>query len=121
MKPLKTSFSSSSSSSSPTNHGGIIGHVVKVFDFIYGFFVALINILIGLFASLFSTSGPAPHTLSGSQQQQPVLRNLRGGQRLGGEPLSNNGEPSTGTKDENLTRRYFSNVTVSYIADNFNL
>lgn len=105
MKPVKTSFASSSSSSSAGNRGGIIGNIIKIFDLIYGFFVALINILFGLLASLFSTSGPAPHAVPGSQPQQPVLRNLRGGQRLGGEPLNKNNDASSSLKDENSTRR----------------
>lgn len=118
MKPVKTAFASSSSSSSAGNRGGIIGNVVKVFDLIYGFFVALINILFGLLASLFSTSGPAPHAMPGSQPQQPVLRNLRGGQRLGGEPLNSNSDASPSAKDENSTRRYCSSISIIGMTSN---
>lgn len=102
MKPIKSSYASSISSTS-SNRNGIVGYVVRSFDYVYGFLVALINIVAGLLASLFPTGGPAPHTLPASQQQQPILRNLRGGQRLGGESVSGNNSgraESSSSKDE---------------------
>jgi hypothetical protein len=108
MKPIKSTSSIIPSSSAGIRNGGggIIGYATSGFDFIYGFIIALINMLTGFFATLFPTSGPAPHELPGSQQQQPILRNLRGGQRLGGESAaeaSSSSSSATAARKNNET------------------
>lgn len=87
MKPIKKS----SIVPINTNQVGIIKHVVSAFDIIYGFLIALINMLTGMFTSLFTTAAPREQ----QQHQQPLIRSLRGGQRLGGEPVVAKGESSS--------------------------
>ena len=86
MKPLKAGSSSSLARSvSSGSNTGITGYVYSAFDLIYGLVIALINLLTGILATLFPTNGMAHNDISTSQQQQPLIRNMRGGQRLGGE------------------------------------
>lgn len=86
MKPLKAGSSSSSARSvSSGNNTGVTGYVYSAFDLIYGFVITLINLLTGVLATLFPTNGMAHNDVPASQQQQPLIRNMRGGQRLGGE------------------------------------
>jgi len=88
MKPLKAGSSSARSVISG-NNGGVTGYVYSAFDLIYGFVIAVINLLTGILATLFPTNGMALNDVPTSQQQQqPLIRNMRGGQRLGGESVS---------------------------------
>ncbi|KAG2206696.1 hypothetical protein INT47_003638 [Mucor saturninus] len=89
MKPLKKS-----SSLALHNRVGIMKHAVNAFDIVYGFLIALINMLTGIFTSLF-TNTPRVAQQQQNQQQQPFVRSLRGGQRLGGEPVTDKGESSS--------------------------
>lgn len=87
MKPLKAGSSSARSVISG-NNGGVTGYIYSAFDFVYGFIIALINLLTGLLATLFPTNGMSPVDVPAPQHQQPLIRNMRGGQRLGGEGVS---------------------------------
>ncbi|KAL0145963.1 hypothetical protein V8B55DRAFT_1466789 [Mucor lusitanicus] len=88
MKPLKAGSSSVRSAISGGNNGGVTGYIYSAFDFVYGVVIALINLLTGLLATLFPTNGMSPADVPASQHQQPLIRNMRGGQRLGGEGVS---------------------------------
>lgn len=87
MKPLKAG-SSSARSVIRGNNAGITGNIYSAFDLTYGFVIALINLLTGLLATLFPTNGMSHTDVPASQHQQPLIRNMRGGQRLGGEGTS---------------------------------
>lgn len=87
MKPLKAGPSTARSVISG-NNGGVTGYVYSAFDLIYGFVIAVINLLTGILATLFPTNGMALNDVPTSQHQQPLIRNMRGGQRLGGESVS---------------------------------
>ncbi|KAK4517228.1 peroxisomal copper amine oxidase [Mucor velutinosus] len=87
MKPLKAGSSSARSGISG-NNGGATEYIYSAFDFIYGFVIALINMLTGLLATLFPTNGMSHTNVPASQHQQPLIRSMRGGQRLGGEGVS---------------------------------
>ncbi|KAL7309297.1 hypothetical protein PS15m_011401 [Mucor circinelloides] len=87
MKPLKVGSSSARSVISG-NNGGVTGYVYSAFDLIYGFVIAVINLLTGILATLFPTNGMALNNVPTSQHQQPLIPNMRGGQRLGGESVS---------------------------------
>ncbi|GAN03127.1 UBX domain-containing protein 4-like isoform X2 [Mucor ambiguus] len=87
MKPLKAGFSSARSVISGGN-GGVTGYIYSGFDLVYGFVIALINLLTGILATLFPTNGMSHTDMPASQHQEPLIRNMRGGQRLGGEGVS---------------------------------
>ncbi|CEP12960.1 hypothetical protein [Parasitella parasitica] len=104
MKPLGAGSSSSSIRSiSSGNRTGLTRHVVSAFDLVYGFIVTLINLLTGALATLFPSNGMAHTDVSASQQQQPLIRNMRGGQRLGGENIT--AESSSFTSSSSVAQR----------------
>lgn len=88
MKPIKKSSSIISN-----NQDGIISYT---FNTIYAFIFALFKLITGMFATLFPTNQPPtqPQQQQNQQIPQPLFRNLKGGQRLGGESSSSTTEPT---------------------------
>ncbi|KAI8645084.1 hypothetical protein BD408DRAFT_474601 [Parasitella parasitica] len=104
MKPLKAGSSSLSIRSvTSRNRAGFTGYVVSAFDLIYGFVITLINLLTGALATLFPSNGMAHTDVSASRQQQPLIRNMGGGQRLGGENIV--AGSSSSTSSSSVTQR----------------
>lgn len=82
MKPIKKSSIISN------NQDGMISYT---FNTIYAFIFALFKLITGMFATLFPTNQPQtqqPQQQQNQQIPQPLFRNLKGGQRLGGESSS---------------------------------
>ncbi|KAI8082261.1 hypothetical protein BDF21DRAFT_258728 [Thamnidium elegans] len=98
MKPIKKSSSIISS-----NQDGMISYT---FNTIYAFIFALFKLITGMFATLFPTNQPQPQPQQQQQQQtpQPLFRNLKGGQRLGGESSSSTTEPTIKKRNPYATR-----------------
>ncbi|KAI9483909.1 MAG: hypothetical protein EXX96DRAFT_648574 [Benjaminiella poitrasii] len=101
LKPTRSSSSFLSSNSNGTTSDNqsniIVRSTLSVLDFIYGLIVALLNLFSSALGTLFPTNGLAHQENASSQQQQSsrAFRHLRGGQRLGGEPITTAGESSS--------------------------
>ncbi|KAI9246581.1 hypothetical protein EDC94DRAFT_388431 [Helicostylum pulchrum] len=98
MKPIKKSSIISN------NQDGMISYT---FNTIYAFIFALFKLITGMFATLFPTNQPQtqqPQQQQNQQIPQPLFRNLKGGQRLGGESSSSTTEPTIKKRNPYATR-----------------
>ncbi|GAA5805793.1 hypothetical protein HPULCUR_011319 [Helicostylum pulchrum] len=99
MKPIKKSSIISN------NQDGMISYT---FNTIYAFIFALFKLITGMFATLFPTNQPQtqqPQQQQNQQIPQPLFRNLKGGQRLGGESSSSSTtEPTIKKRNPYATR-----------------
>ncbi|KAI9244246.1 hypothetical protein BY458DRAFT_561043 [Sporodiniella umbellata] len=103
MKPIYKSTSSLSGRSGGSM--GLFGFARSGFDYIYGMIVVLLNFLAGLLETLFPRNGN--HAPALSSEQQPFIRNLRGGHRLGGS--SSDAGITTAVADKGQRRHPFAN------------
>lgn len=88
---MKPTYPSATSLSSQTHSGvGVFNIARSGFDYVYALFIGLINFLAGLIEALFPRHGNNPP--SAASEQQPFVRNLRGGHRLGGPSSSDAGK-----------------------------
>ncbi|CAO3633508.1 unnamed protein product [Mucor fragilis] len=116
MKPLKAG-SSSARSVIRGNNAGITGNIYSAFDLTYGFVIALINLLTGLLATLFPTNGMSHTDVPASQHQQPLIRNMRGGQRLGGEGTSSESSATASSSAAQKRNPYATRVNTLHDED----
>lgn len=99
MKP--NHVSTSGSLNQPSNgQSGLFSAVQSGFDYVYALLISLINFFHGLLEALFPRNGYNPVRQPTATQQEPFVRNHRGGHRLGNSSSSVDSGKSTGIADK---------------------
>ncbi|KAG1463589.1 hypothetical protein G6F46_003405 [Rhizopus delemar] len=115
MKP--NHVSTSGSLNQPSNgQSGLFSAVQSGFDYVYALLISLINFFHGLLEALFPRNGYNPVRQPTATQQEPFVRNHRGGHRLGNSSSSVDSGKSTGIADKGKKRNTFA-TRVSTIHD----